>query len=135
MTDQLSLFGCAPTEPTPQHTPRPTRVVHIKTNTHTVYIGRPSRWGNPIKLRQGACMAERLDCLIAYCEWLEDDARFDLLMSTMLLDGETLGCYCAPLPCHGDVLARLASAEDAVWAELQQIKAEYVKMRAALGGG
>jgi hypothetical protein len=27
-----------------------------------VYVGRPSRWGNPFRLRNGATSAERADC-------------------------------------------------------------------------
>jgi len=27
------------------------------------------------------------------------------------LRGKILGCYCAPLACHGDILARIANEE------------------------
>ena len=27
------------------------------------------------------------------------------------LSGKRLGCFCAPLPCHGDVLAEIANSE------------------------
>jgi hypothetical protein len=32
----------------------------------------------------------------------------DLMADLHELKGKRLGCYCAPLPCHGDVLAELA---------------------------
>ena len=39
------------------------------------------------------------------------------------LDGKTLGCWCAPNPCHGDVLVRLCE-EAHVTMEVLKILAE-----------
>lgn len=33
-----------------------------------------------------------------------------LMASLPYLRGKVLGCWCAPEPCHGDVLARLADS-------------------------
>jgi len=57
----------------------------------------------------------------AFQDWLagtqhhdvEPDRRLKILARVHTLRGMRLGCYCAPLPCHGDVLARLADGEAA----------------------
>jgi hypothetical protein len=71
----------------------------------TVYIGRPSKWGNPFKLERGASRAE---VIAKYEAWLMQQPH--LLADLHELRGKMLACWCAPLACHGDVLARLADA-------------------------
>ena len=80
-----------------------TKVVHCKRAAFDVYIGRPSKWGNPFKLKKGE---SRELCLARYRDWLMSQG--DLLSSLGELRGKTLGCWCAPLGCHGDILAELA---------------------------
>ena len=76
------------------------RVVHCKREPYDVYIGRPSKWGNPFLIgRDGT----REEVVAKYREWVE---RQDL--DPTELRGKTLGCWCAPKPCHGDVLVELA---------------------------
>lgn len=70
---------------------------------HEVYIGRGSRWGNPYKI---GVDGDRLAVIMRYKRYLWEclqDGRLtrDDLLS---LQGKTLGCYCAPKPCHGHVL-------------------------------
>ncbi len=72
-----------------------------------VRIGRPSRWGNPYRLPAGGTDAERADVVARYRAYLE--TRPDLLRQLPGLRGKALGCHCAPLECHGDVLADLAN--------------------------
>jgi hypothetical protein len=87
-----------------------TRVVHCKREKFDVYIGRPSKWGNPFKLAKATDAAEdrtlRADLLVKYETWLRQQPA--LMSSLGELRGKTLGCWCAPRLCHGDVLARLA---------------------------
>ena len=45
-----------------------------------------------------------------YEAWLL--AQPALLAALPELRGKTLGCWCAPQACHGDVLARLAEAQE-----------------------
>ena len=66
-----------------------------------VYIGRPSKWGNPYQL--STC--PRSMAIYLYEEYLKSHP--ELLASLEELRGKTLGCYCKPLACHGDVLIRL----------------------------
>ena len=85
----------------------PTRVVHCKRDAYDVYIGRPGTWGNPFHLgRDGG----REEVIVRYQAWLGRQPA--LLARLGELRGKRLGCWCAPRPCHGDVLARLADALD-----------------------
>ncbi len=80
------------------------RVVHCKREHFDVYIGRPSKWGNPFKLgRDGT----REQVIAMYESWLQ--AQPALLDALPELRGKVLGCWCHPLPCHGDVLVRLVN--------------------------
>lgn len=81
-------------------------VVHCKKASYDVYIGRPSKWGNPFVLGKDG---NREQCITKYREYIMN--RPDLLQSIPELKGKILGCFCAPLACHGDVLAELANAE------------------------
>jgi hypothetical protein len=80
------------------------RVVHYKRDPFDIYIGRPSKWGNPFVLGKDG---DR-DAVIAWYEaWL---IRQPALMAALLdLIGKVLGCWCTPAAYHGDVLARLAN--------------------------
>lgn len=80
-----------------------TRVVHCKREVFDVYIGRPSPWGNPFTIGRDGTRAEVIS---KYGHWLR--AQPVLLKKVAGLRGLTLGCWCNPLPCHGDILARLA---------------------------
>lgn len=78
------------------------RVVHCKREASDVYIGRPSKWGNPFVVgRDGA----RGECIEKYRTWIL--TQHTLLNDLEELRGKTLGCWCAPNPCHGDVLVEL----------------------------
>lgn len=92
------------------------RVVHCRQEPYDVYIGRgrcphggePGRWGNPFRIgRDGS----REEVIARYAEWLREevDAERMSLAELAALDGRTLGCWCAPEPCHGDVLVRASA--------------------------
>jgi hypothetical protein len=80
------------------------RVVHCKRESHHVYIGRPSKWGNPFVVGKHG---SRRECIALYEDWLRHEPT--LLKALDELRGLVLGCWCAPRPCHGDVLVRLAN--------------------------
>ena len=78
-----------------------------------VYIGRAgptygfpaSKWANKFMIgRDGA----REEVIETYERWLRDE-RPDLMAALNELRGKDLVCWCAPKPCHGDVLLRLAN--------------------------
>ena len=72
-----------------------------------VYIGRPSRWGNPFKV---AAEDERSEAIERYRDRLAEDLEQNRTTAADLctLAGRRLVCWCAPKPCHGDVLASAA---------------------------
>ena len=79
-----------------------------RTSEYDVRIDRRTKWGNPFQMRHED---ERSKVIELYREWLWREikqGRIDL-KELAALDGKTLGCWCAPKPCHGDVLAKAAS--------------------------
>jgi len=70
-----------------------------------VYIGRPSKWGNPFVIGRDG---DRHEVIAKYREWVE--SRPELIgMIKAELKGQDLICFCAPLACHGDVLLSIAN--------------------------
>lgn len=70
-----------------------------------VYIGRPSYWGNPFTIGVDGNRAQVIE-----------KYRAQLMRSPAMLDrvtelrGKDLVCWCAPRPCHGDILLQLANS-------------------------
>ena len=71
-----------------------------------VYIGRPSKWGNPFAIGRDG---NRAEVILKYCEWLEGQPD-KMAQAKLELAGKGLVCFCAPLACHGDVLLEVANA-------------------------
>jgi O-acetyl-ADP-ribose deacetylase (regulator of RNase III) len=86
------------------------KVVHCQKEPYDIYIGRgisnyglpQSKWGNPFKLGRDG---NRKEVLEKYNQWVRSHP--ELMESIVELRNKTLGCWCAPLSCHGDVLSRL----------------------------
>jgi len=78
------------------------KVVNINEKNYDVYIGRPSKWGNPFKI---GIDGNRLEVIEKYEKYARNNKK--LLEDLSELEGKTLGCYCKPKPCHGDVLIKL----------------------------
>jgi len=79
------------------------KVVHCKKEPFDVYIGRPSKWGNPFTIGKDGTREEVIE---KYRDWIiEQD---DLMEALPELKGKVLGCWCSPKSCHGDVLIELA---------------------------
>lgn len=76
---------------------------------YTLYIGRGSKWGNPFTHMEGTSgirIAEtREQSIEMYRIWIQTQPA--LMESLHELDGHTLGCFCKPAMCHGDVLKEL----------------------------
>ncbi len=74
-----------------------------KSNPNAVYVGRPSKWGNPFKVSEHGLNK----CLDLYAAWLGQQIRKD---PTFLhpLKGKDLVCFC-PLTqdCHADIIINL----------------------------
>ncbi len=69
-----------------------------------VYVGRPSKWGNPFVIgRDGT----REQVVVKYREWIVQQPA--LMAALHELRGMDLVCWCAPEGCHADVLMALAN--------------------------
>ena len=87
-----------------------------------VYVGRPgvvfidkvrfpksanSIWANPFKIGRDG---DRDQVLFKFREYIINKLENDELLRNELktLKGKTLGCWCHPEKCHGDIIAELA---------------------------
>ena len=81
------------------------------TDKYDVYIGRPSKWGNPYTHKAGVKNAEvvasRQEAVLKYKEYILSNK--ELMADLHELKGKVLACWCAPELCHGHVLAQLAN--------------------------
>ena len=74
-----------------------------------VYVGRPTKWGNPFSVFRGNYQR----AVGQYRYWLmADEEGWAVLNDVGALRGKDLACWC-PLdqPCHADVLLELANQE------------------------
>jgi len=69
-----------------------------------VYVGRPSKWGNPFKIKRDGT---REEVIAKYAYWIERQPQ--LMDDLEELKGKDLVCWCTPLPCHADILLELAN--------------------------
>lgn len=87
---------------------------------NTIYVGRPTKWGNPFRIGQTVfakgCKPRYLktvdDVIKAYEWWLKEsnDGIDVMVRATKELKGKNLACWCKEgEPCHADVLLELAN--------------------------
>jgi len=74
-----------------------------------VYIGRAGQgmdgyFGNPFPLQD---WQHRGDTIEKYTKYFDNRIKTDPEFKKRILElkGKKLGCFCHPLPCHGDVIA------------------------------
>lgn len=72
-----------------------------------VYVGRPSKWGNPYRIEPAIGNTREL-VIGAYREWILNQPSL-VGAAKKELRGKDLICWCAPLPCHADILLGLAN--------------------------
>lgn len=102
---------------------------HVRTRTkplpngHIVYVGRPTKWGNPWVLPKPPTFPDRVRVVRAHeidllWSWLNPDQAtgaghycgFTLAELQRSLRGRELACWCpAEMPCHADTLMRYAN--------------------------
>lgn len=82
------------------------KVLNKRSNSSkgAIYIGRPSKWGNPFVIGEDGT---REEVIKKYEAWL--DSGDGPIGDIEELRGRNLVCWCSPEPCHGDVLLRLAN--------------------------
>ncbi len=101
-----------------------------------VYVGRPSKWGNPFRLtsRHPIKVAASVDYyrrwlgdeyglgvdpeVDHYRRWLDGEAGLGpdsetgialAILARLELRGKNVACWCPPGPCHADVLLEIAN--------------------------
>lgn len=76
---------------------------------NTVYVGRPSKWGNPFT---GMTAEEKAVAVGQYRVWLHSPRRAQLLAEAKTeLRGKHLACWCTKgSACHADVLLEVANS-------------------------
>lgn len=85
------------------------RVVHCKKEPYDVLIDRTTKWGNPFVVTIDGTRERVIE---RYRAHLLDSPH--LMAALHELKGKTLGCWCKPQACHGDVLAELAELAELV---------------------
>jgi hypothetical protein len=90
-----------------------TTVAHMKDpkTPDDVYIGRPSKWGNPFSHQHGTLAAFKVKNRDTAVRSYEAHIRAQpqlVAAAKRELKGKRLVCWCRPLLCHGDVLAKIA---------------------------
>ena len=71
-----------------------------------IYVGRPTKWGNPFAIGKDG---DRVTVVRMYRKWLQRRMIEGVLNPKAELRGQDLVCWCAPLPCHADVLLEYAN--------------------------
>ena len=84
------------------------KVVHCKKEPYDIYIGRPSKWGNPFSIGKDG---SREEVISKYESYIMNNP--DLIQALPELKDKTLGCWCKPKACHGDILKIMV--EDELW--------------------
>lgn len=83
---------------------------------NTVYVGRPTKWGNPYRIEDKRC-TKKEGAKLATCLFSLKLENINLKTGGIVykdlkkeLRGKNLACFC-PLdqPCHADVLLKLAN--------------------------
>jgi hypothetical protein len=88
-----------------------TRVVHVNKEPFEVLIDRTTIWGNPYSHKENTLakykVKTRKESIEKYKEYILNNK--ELLNKLPELQGKTLGCWCKPRSCHGDVLVELCN--------------------------
>jgi hypothetical protein len=85
-----------------ENTPK-TTVVNVKHTKCDVFIYRGTPFGNPFDYMQLGIT--RTECIEMYRQWFYKKLNDPVFRDKVLtLKGKTLGCWCKPDACHGDVI-------------------------------
>jgi hypothetical protein len=84
------------------------KVLNKRNSNDGVYIGRPSKWGNPFVIGKDGSREEVIE---KYEKWLLFEKLELVVAAKKELKGKSLVCWCSPEACHGDVLIKIANKE------------------------
>lgn len=85
------------------------KVINRKThpNVNGIYVGRPSKFGNPFNIGRDG---DRKEVVEKYRQYLLSNNTL-IQAAKDELKGHDLICFCAPEQCHADVLLEIANGE------------------------
>lgn len=86
-------------------TPRVINKYTSPTPKGAVYIGRPSKFGNPFEIGKDG---DRSQVLQKYKEWLKTQPELIRAIKEEC-KGKVLVCFCKPKACHGDLIFHIAN--------------------------
>jgi hypothetical protein len=89
-------------------------------HSDSVYVGRPSKWGNPFVVGKDGSREEVLKKFRDYI------LTSELMGDIHELQGKDLVCWCSPLDCHADILRELANKNSFAVAEWNGHKHEEI---------
>jgi len=85
--------------------------VNQRRDNFTVYIGREwsdvflqSPFHNPFHIGRDGDRAEVIQKFVAYW-YAPEQAHLRRYALDRITENDVLGCWCAPLPCHGEIIA------------------------------
>lgn len=69
-------------------------------------IDRDTKFGNPFRLKEDGGDYTRKESVEEYREWFTNKIQNDEYFRRSVEDlrGKTLGCWCKPKDCHGDII-------------------------------
>lgn len=80
-----------------------------------IYVGRPTKFGNPFRVGSyyNGKLLRQSDAVEQYRDWLlNSDQGLEIMKAAKAeLKGKDLVCWCAPKPCHADILFEVANKE------------------------
>jgi hypothetical protein len=95
------------------------KIVNIKIHKCDIFVGRNRdisrfHWGNPFIIGKDG---DRQEVVARFKMWflglahqdIEPERRAWMVRNLFRLKGRTLGCFCKPLDCHGDILLKEAN--------------------------
>ena len=94
------------------------RVAGWRMPANTVYVGRPTKWGNPFPVTPPSQRNHGLedewyvqDALASFCFWIQEEEQAELRADIRQeLKGKNLACWCKEgMPCHADLLLEIAN--------------------------
>ncbi len=88
---------------------------HTDVPPDAVYVGRPTKWGNPFEIGQPDPaypdkIMTREDAVRKFREMIENHGPYSIKAIKDQLKGKDLVCWCAPKACHADILLEIANA-------------------------
>jgi hypothetical protein len=117
-----------------------TKVVNLRRDPYDVYIGRPGRgeagyFGNPCVAGRVCGVCGQLhdgggDTLGCFERYFNDRLKRDWEFRARVLGlvGKTLGCFCKPKPCHGDIIAAWVDGQAFAAAEASKSRQGTLKL-------